>query len=112
MTSGRRRWTFSRPSCSERVAASSRSRAACVTSGRSRRATGWTVEPDAGRPVVAAEIASELERRKAGQLRTGFRRYADVTVDGYLFPSRLLGSISPRLWLPALFCTQFAWSSA
>lgn len=44
-------------------------------------------------PAVAAEIAAELARRKAGQLGTGFRYYADVTVDGFLFPSPTGGHV-------------------
>lgn len=42
-------------------------------------------------PVVAAELDAELERRRAGQVGTGFRFASSVTVDGPLFPGMRLG---------------------
>lgn len=45
-------------------------------------------------PVVAAEIATEMARRRAGLLGSGFRHYAEVSADGWLFPSPRGGPVA------------------
>lgn len=71
-------------------------------------------------PIIAAEIAAELARRRAGQLGTGFRYYSDVTPDGWLFPSpngahvtpgcvsHVLGKALPDRWTAHTLRHRFA----
>jgi len=71
-------------------------------------------------PAVASEIAAELARRRAGQLGSGFRYYADVTPDGWLFPSpngahvtpgsvsHVLGRLLPDHWTAHTLRHRFA----